>query len=978
MSVDTSEKNFEAHIEAHLLNHGWQSKSGLIKDADYDRDRCLIPDAVMTFIATTQPREWQKVQAVYGDDAREKFLDRLADQIDKRGTLDVLRNGITDRGGRFKMVYFRPQTTFNEELQEMYRGNVFTVVRQLHYSRADTAKSLDMALFINGIPIATVELKNPFTSQRASNAKWQYRKTRNPDEPLFQFGRCLVHFAVDSDEVWMTTHLRGDDTFFLPFNRGRFGGAGNVQMPKQYAVSYLWEEIWEKDSLLNLLEKFVYEIDDRDDKGNKTGKRLMIFPRYHQLDTVRRLTAHARQHGAGHRYLIQHSAGSGKTYSISWLAHQLATLHGEDNRAVFDSVIVITDRRVLDTQLQVAIEQFEQVSGIVQNIDQTSSQLKQALEQGKRIIVTTLQKFPVIVDEIEGLAGNRFAVIIDEAHSSQSGESSKSMKAVLGMNDVSEDDTEAPDYEDLIAADMRSRKPQPNMSMFAFTATPKQKTLELFGTRTPRGTYEPFSLYSMRQAIEEGFILDVLKSYTTYRAYWRLLQKTDDNPEYESSKARYLLRKFVDEHQHTIKRRVEIIVEHFHTQVAHQIDGQAKAMIVTKSRAQAVRYFLALRAYLRENNHPYEAMVAFSGTVVDGDEKYTESSLNGVPERQTVDVFKQLEKRFMVVANKFQTGFDQPLLHTMYVDKHLSGVHAVQTLSRLNRTAEDKDGTMVLDFVNEAEHIQRAFEPYYEQTILSEETDPNLLYDRETELRAFRLYTGDDIERVVKLLYSPDTDQSQLHAPIQPVVDRYDELDPDSQADFRSKVIDYIRQYAFLSQVLPFEDIELEKLYQFLRLVIRKLPIESTEMPYDILNDVDIEAYTLRETHQGNISPSSAAGTLDPINTPVGGSADDDPEESLLEILERLNDIYGSDLSPEDYQKFLEIKHKIETDDAVMQSENMPKDKAELTIKSRAKEIISDISEANLEFYIKLMNHDKLREEFIEIMTERLLDKRAS
>lgn len=976
--VIRTEENFEATIEAYLLAHGWQKKLGTITGGDYDRTRCLIPDDVMTFIETTQPEEWQKVKARYGDNARESFLNRLASQIESRGTLTVLREGISDRGGRFKLVFFRPATSLNPDLQEMYRGNRFTVARQLHFSEVDTAKSLDMTLFINGIPIATVELKNPFTGQRASNAKWQYRHTRNPDEPLFKFGHCLVHFAVDSDEVWMTTHLRGEKTYFLPFNKGRFGGAGNVQLADKYAVSYLWEEICQTDSILNLLQKFIYEIDDLDDKGNKTGKRLMIFPRYHQLDAVRRLTEHGRNNGVGHRYLIQHSAGSGKTYSISWLAHQLSNLHNEQDVSVFDSVIVITDRRVLDSQLQTAIAQFEQVSGVVENIDQTSSQLKDALQMGKRIIVTTLQKFPVIVDQIGELVGNHFAIIVDEAHSSQSGENTKAMKTVLSMQDNSEDNLEIPDYEDLIAQDMRARKHQPNLSIFAFTATPKQKTLELFGTQAPNGTFEPFSLYSMRQAIEEGFILDVLKNYTTYKAYWRLLKRTDDNPEYESGKARQLLRKFVDEHPETIRRRVEIIVEHFHTQVAHQINNQAKVMIVTKSRPQAVRYFIELRNYLTELGYPYEAMVAFSGTVVDDDEKFTETSLNAVPESRTVEVFKQLEKRFMVVANKFQTGFDQPLLHTMYVDKHLSGVHAVQTLSRLNRTTEGKDSAIVIDFINEAEHIQKAFEPYYQQTVLSEATDPNLLYDRETELRGFRLYSTDEVEHFVRLLYAPGTNQSQLHAPLQPAIDRYEELAEEEQSDFRSKVVDYIRQYAFLSQVLPFEDLELEKLYQYFRFLLRKLPIEPTTVPYEVLNDVDIEAYTLRETYQGDISPSGGSGTLDPINTPVSGNILEDPEESLMDILNELNKIYGVDLTEEDYIRIADMHEKIETDAAVVSSKEMPEDKASMTIQTVAERIISDTSESNIDFYIKLMNHERFRNELVELIKDSILRKRAS
>src|SRR5690606_10414988 len=590
--------------------------------------------------------------------------------------------------------------------------------------------------FLNGIPIFTAELKNPLNGQDVEDAIRQYKTDRDPREPLLAYGRCLAHFAVDPDLVYVTTHLAGERTRFLPFNRGKFGGAGNPPVPptqKGYATAYLWEEVWARDSVLDLVRQFIHEVEDEDEKGRKTGRRFLIFPRYQQLDCVRRLIADALSRGPGQRYLIQHSAGSGKSFTIAWLAHQLSTLHDVNDRRVFDSIVVVTDRRVLDRQLQTTMRQFEQTLGVVENIDTTSRQLKEALESGKTIIVTTLQKFPVIAGQIGELPGRRFAVIVDEAHSSQSGESTKSLKASLAARDLEDaerEDAEGEASEDevdnLALAEAVKRGHVPNLSLFAFTATPKPKTLELFGPRRPDGRFAPFHLYSMRQAIEEGFILDVLQNYTTYKAYWRLLKKIEDDPRYDKQKAAYLLKSFVELHPHAIAEKVKICVEHFAAQVQGEIGGKAKAMIVTRSRLHAVRYKLAVDRYLAERGLPFKALVAFSGTVKDGGKDYTEANMNGFPDAQTAKTFERPEYRFLIVANKFQTGFDQPLLHTMYVDKKLGGVNAVQTLSRLNRTHPEKKGTMVLDFANEAAEIQAAFEPYYETTLLSEATDPNL------------------------------------------------------------------------------------------------------------------------------------------------------------------------------------------------------------------------------------------------------------
>src|SRR5579859_2281537 len=717
--MDVSEKNFEESIEAALLSggpDGLPGAAGVVRESaapygdgapggyhkrasdDYDKALCLIPADVLDFLYASQPKTWEAFKRQHGAEARTRLLQRLAHEVGARGTLEALRSGIKVDGAKFQLAYFPPSSGLNPALQTLYAANIFSVARQLHFSEKDAKDSLDMALFLNGLPLFTAELKNPFKGQTVQHAISQYRQTRDPREPLLAFGRCLAHFAVDPDLVYLTTQLQGAKTVFLPFNKGHNLGAGNPPSWKGFATAYLWEQVLGRESVLNLIQHFIQTIEEEDDKGQKTGKRSLLFPRYHQLDSVRRLIVDARERGAGQRYLIQHSAGSGKSNSISWLAHQLSVLHDAQNRRVFDSIIVITDRRVLDRQLQRTVRQFQQTLGVVENIDKTSRQLKEALEDGKTIIVTTLQKFPVIANQMGALPGKRFAVIIDEAHSSQTGESTKSLKAILSVKTLEEAEAEErgedeDDLEDHIAEEMRKRGRMPNVSFFAFTATPKNKTLELFGVRREDGKYEAFSLYSMRQAIEEGFILDVLQNYTTYKACWSLFKKIEADPRYERKKATYLLTSFVNLHKHAIGEKTAIMVEHFHSQVASRIGGKAKAMIVTRSRLAAVYYKQAIDRYLKEKGYPYKALVAFSGTVEDGVLKFTEASMNGLPETQTTETFKGSDYRFLIVANKFQTGFDQPLLHSMYVDKKLGGVGAVQTLSRLNRVYHHKDET---------------------------------------------------------------------------------------------------------------------------------------------------------------------------------------------------------------------------------------------------------------------------------------------
>ncbi|GIW53030.1 MAG: type I restriction endonuclease subunit R [Gemmatimonadales bacterium] len=1007
MSPEISERSFEEAIERALLAYGPDAEPrGRSKAAEpepppygdyapggyhkrrpeeYDRALCLIPRDVVDFVLATQPKEWQKLKAHYGAEVEARFLRRLASEIESRGALDVLRQGIKDSGCKFQLAYFRPASGLNEEIQRLYRANIFSVVRQLRYSDRHE-KSLDLVLLLNGIPIFTAELKNPLTGQTVEDAIHQYKTDRDPREPLFRYGRCLAHFAVDPDLVYVTTQLEGPRTRFLPFNKGRFGGAGNPPVPPTqagYPTSYLWQEVWARDSVLDLIRQFIHEVEEVDEKGRKNGRRRLIFPRYHQLESVRKLVADARQRGPGQRYLIQHSAGSGKSFTIAWLAHQLATLHDAADRRVFDSIVVVTDRRVLDRQLQRTMKQFEQVLGVVENIDTTSRQLKDALESGKTIIVTTLQKFPVIVNEIRALPGQRFAVIVDEAHSSQSGEQPKSLKAVLAARSLEEAEREESgaktaeeEIEERIVAEMESRGWPANLSFFAFTATPKARTLELFGKQRPDGKFEPFHLYSMRQAIEEGFILDVLANYTTYKTYWRLLKKIEDDPRYDKRKAEYLLKSFVDLHPHAIHEKVRIMVEHFATQVQHEIGGKAKAMIVTRSRLHAVRYKLTIDQYLAERGYPFKALVAFSGSVQDGGHTYTEPGMNGFPEAQTARMFERPEYRFLIVANKFQTGFDQPLLHTMYVDKKLGGVNAVQTLSRLNRTHPEKKGTMVLDFANEAEEIQAAFEPYYETTLLSEGTDPNLLYEKQTRLAAFPVYTEADVQAFARVYFDPKATQDRIYAVLAPVVGRYRQLTEEEQHDFRGQLGDYVRLYAFLSQLLTFADPDLEKLYQFARYLRRLLPADRDTLPREIQQNIDMESFRIQETRRGKISIGRKAGILDPQATKREYPLPPEEPEPLSRIIAELNERFGLNLGPEHRLTVDQMMEKLHTDPALDAAARVnTRENVRLTFDQKVERVIQEIVETNFELYKRITDDPPFGQAFKDLLFDLYLRK---
>ncbi|PIR03952.1 MAG: restriction endonuclease subunit R [Candidatus Magasanikbacteria bacterium CG11_big_fil_rev_8_21_14_0_20_39_34] len=908
MPTNLKEIGFEEAIEQYLTRtNGYQVR----KPEQYSKQLCMDTELVLEFLKITQPDAWEKLAEKHGDAVEQKVLARIDEEITSQGVLAVLRNGVKDRGIKLDLAYFRPASSMNPETLELYNSNILSVMRQVKYSE-DNENSIDMVLFLNGLPIFTAELKNQLTGQTVQNAMRQYRSDRDPKEKLLGFKRCLVHFAIDTDLVYMTTRLAGRGTYFLPFNKGENGSAGNPTNPDGFKTSYMWAEIWKKDLLLELVGNFIcLTVEEKTHaKGKKYKEEKLIFPRYHQLDTVRRIVADAREVGAGKNYLIQHSAGSGKSNTIAWTAHHLSSLHNADDKKVFDTVIVVTDRRVLDKQLRDTVKQFEQTAGVVKAIEEGSSQLKDSLEQGEKIIITTLQKFPFIVEEVGKLPGKTFAVIIDEAHSSQSGEASKSLRDVLMIDSKDEDakleeavkedkDTEEP-VEDFVLRQMKARKAKTdNISFFAFTATPKQKTLEVFGTQSPLdGKFYPFSLYSMKQAIEERFILDVLKNYTPYKVHFSLLKKVEDDPEFKKKKAQQLLLQYVERHEHAIKMKVETMADHFDKFIAQKLDGKAKAMIVTKSRLHAVRYKQAFDTYLKEKGLDYKAMVAFSGTVKDAGAEYTEGGMNGVPEKNTAEEFKKDEYKFMIVAEKFQTGFDQPLLSVMYVDKKLSGVNAVQTLSRLNRSMAGKEEVYVLDFVNDTDDIIKAFQPYYTTTVLSAETDPNTLHNLERDILNFKHFDIGEVDQFVEAYFKnakPDTLNSMLDG----YVDRFLGSSEEEQDDFRGVLTDYVRKYAFIAQIIDFEDTDLEKLYIFGKFLKKKLPIRKDRLPVEVLESIDMDSYKIEQRATQTLVLEDENGIIEPMTNGNAGRFEDE-YESLSDIIKDVNDKFGTDFSSED------------------------------------------------------------------------------
>jgi type I restriction enzyme R subunit len=899
------EEGFESFICDWLVERGGYDacKVGNAQGSptDFDSARALDTAELFQFIGATQVDAWSQLLTKYGNDpdkAQRGFADRLAKELDARGTVDVLRHGVVDLGVTIRLAFFRPASGLTPELVERYGKNRLTVTRQLPYEAGST-KTLDLCLFVNGVPVATAELKNAMTGQGADHAIEQYRTNRDPKNPLLR--RAVVHFAVDTERVAMTTRLAGKATRFLPFNRGADLGAGNPPNPSGHRTAYLWERVWQRDAWLDLLNRFVHV--EPAPKGSAKAP-VVIFPRFHQWDAVLALTNDAREKGAGSDYLVQHSAGSGKSNTIAWLAHRLSSLHSAADNKVFDKVVVITDRRVLDKQLQDTIYQFEHAHGVVVRIDDNSQQLADALAgEQARIVITTLQKFPFVTKHIETLPQRTYAVIVDEAHSSQTGESATALKAVLGAKVATPDPGEPPDpAEDALAAAVAARGRQPNLSFFAFTATPKARTLELFGRYDPAtDRHVPFHLYSMRQAIEEGFILDVLAHYVTYQTYWHIEQTTPEDPEYDPGRARAAIARFVSLHPHQLAQKAEVIVEHYRAKVRQKIGGMAKAMVVTSSREHAARYKLALEKYVNDKGYTdVGVLVAFSGTLdIDGKD-VTESSMNGFGESQTPAEFDTDAWHILVVAEKYQTGFDQPKLYAMYVDKPLTGLAAVQTLSRLNRTYERdgirKDGTFVLDFRNDAEDIRAAFEPYYGSTV-APPTDPNLLYDTRHALDEFGVLWPDEVERTVALLVTTGkVAHDRVHAALAPAVDRFHHnLDDEEQDRFRDALNRFIRTYAFLSQVVSFTDVKLERDYLYCKALAALIREGGAEAVHP---DVELTHLKLEQTFEGSVTLSETTGE---VTTIFGAGRLHDPvEEPLSQIIARLNERFGTDFAPED------------------------------------------------------------------------------
>jgi type I restriction enzyme R subunit len=982
------EATFEAAVQRSLLQD-----NGFFTGApsDYDKTLCLMPQTVLRFLQATQPEKWDAYRKILGEDAEPKVLRRVRDVIDRNGTLYLLRKGFDESGHHFEMCFFKPTHGLNPDVQKLYEGNVFHVVRQVHYSQVNK-NSLDMTIFLNGLPIFTAELKNKLTGQTVAHARRQYKNDRDPKEPLFRFGRCLAHFAVDTDMVFMTTALAGKGTYFLPFNVGSDGGAGNKPRMDGISTAYLWEDVWTRDSILDLVRRFIQIVDELDEKGRKTGKKRQIFPRYHQLDAVRRLTDHARENGSGESYLNQHSAGSGKTIEIATLATSLATLYGADNKPVFTTVVVVSDARVIDRMLQRTLRQFVQTAGMLENIDQTSRQLKAALEDGKKIIVSTIHKFPVIMEEMESLSSSRFAVIIDEAHSSQAGKVAGAVNRVLSYAaDIQDQDEQEDTAEDQVVAEiMKRRGRMKHVSFFAFTATPKPETLELFGSANPETKKkEPFSLYSMRQAIEERFILDVLKNYTTYNQYFNLLKTVQHDPEVDKRKATRLLKKYVADQRRPIRRKAQIMVDHFVAGVAKGCGGRAKAMIVTRNRLHAVRYAQEVRAYLEALGLPFKALVAFTDTVKDppkpktGEavQEFTEYSMNGFPESQTEDMFNTDEYRFLVVANKFQTGFDQPLLKAMYVDRKLKGVQAVQTLSRLNRTEPTKgDDVYVLDFENDADLIKKAFQPFYDRVQLASDTDPNRLYDIRNDLDGAGVYTWEHVVEFCRLFYSkmPDTKKiAKLHGLTDPLVVIYNGLDDDERRDFKSKMRDYVKLYAFLSQIIPFSDAKLEKFYAFSGFLVKKLPSEPGTLPLEILNDVDLENYKPELIGTDAIGLERGVTEVEPKDWGQGAGADGEELEALSKIIEALNSRFGTKFSDEDRVVIKQLEERIEQDEVLgQQLKAGSKDAVRLSFEQVAQDMLHDLIESNFRFYRKVQDDQDISKELFDRLFERYYDRK--
>jgi type I restriction enzyme R subunit len=966
-----SEKRFEDHIEVNLLDQGYVAGHY----AEYDRTSCLINDDVVRFIKTTQPNQWKKLVEIYEDDVENKLINRISSEIGKRGVLDVLRNKIVDRGVYLDLIYFEPKSGLNEEHQKLYGLNILKVVRQLHYS-VRNENSIDMVIFINGIPIITMELKNQLTGQNIRHSENQYMNDRDPNEPLLKFKRCLVHFCVDNNKVSMSTRLSGLKTRFLPFNQE----LENPPVEGGYRTEYLWKEILTKESVLDILENFMllsneeeYDFNEKTQKVEKKINEILIFPRYHQLNLIRMFRSDIKRDGVGKNYLVQHTTGSGKSYSIGWLSHTLSSLYQSqtDTKRIFDTVIVVTDRTVLDDQLRNTIRSLEKIDGVVNGVEKGSKELKGFLESGKDIIVTTIQKFPFISETIASLKDKKFAVIIDEVHSSQSGELSKELKRTLSGDDLPDD--EDYDYEEYLRREIESRGKQTHISFFGFTGTPKQKTLELFGTKTADGQYVPYHIYSMYQSINEGFTLDVLQNYTTFKRYFKVKQINNEDIEISSSKGKKELVKFVDSHELTIQNKVGVILDHFISKGSREIQGKARGMIVVPSRVMCVRYFFEINKQLKERGITYQSLVGFSGEVSLDGQKYTEEGLNlSIGHEGNVPLgLKNPKYRLLVVANKFQTGFDEPLVQSMYVDKRLDGVQCVQTLSRLNRTTRGKTQTFVLDFVNEPETIRDSFQLFYKSTILEGETDPNRLYDLQRDIFDFHLYTHQNVDDFCKIFFDPNRDEGQLHPVLDMVVDKWKEIsEEDDQEKYRSFLQSYLRMYGYLSQIIKFSDIELEKSFIFYKYLNKKLPKRKTQQ-VDLSESVDLESLRIQKTFEKIAGLEDVDSVVEPPSFESGTQVE--PVVDLLsEIISQVNKVYGVNLTEEDKLDLSNLNKRLvqNTDIQKYMNDDNSEENKKNYFRKEFESIIVDYVNERFEFYKKMDDNQSMKNSIFNIMYE--------
>lgn len=969
-----TEKDLESFIESYLLEHNGYVKR---ESKDYDKDLCFDAELLISFLESTQSKALDELKKRLGENYKSEILKHIALKIGKEGIVKALQKAIEIRGIKLHLAYRKPSNALNSTSIENYNKNTLSIIRQLYYSK-ENQNSIDMVIFLNGVPLVSIELKNQLTGQNVYNAIEQYKKDRDPKERFLQ--NCIVHFALDCDLAFMTTKLEKDKTRFLPFNRGLNNGSGAIGLQSgagnppsdTIKTAYLWERILKKDTLLSLIFDFV-----------KVLKDCIIFPRYHQFDVVEKLLEDAKANGVGRRYLIEHSAGSGKSNSISRLAHNLASLHDNDSKLIFDSVIVVTDRKVLDSQIRDNVKGFEGISGVVEAITQGSRQLKNALEEGKKIIITTIQKFPYILDEITSLKSKTFAIIIDEAHSSQSGTNAQKMsEAIRDKSLDEEEEAREESLDEKIIEIIKNKKLQKNASYFAFTATPKPKTLEMFGMPCEINgevRFIPFHLYSMKQAIEEGFILDVLRGYTTYKSYYKILSSIkDDDPRYDKKKANAKLKAYVENHKDSIAKKAEIMIEHFFTHSYKKIGAKAKAMVVTKSRKSAIYYYFAFRKYLKDHYPQFEAIVAFSGELHLDGETYSESALNGFSEAVLKEEFKKDKYKFLIVAEKYQTGFDEPLLHTMYVDKKLSGVNAVQTLSRLNRICKDKEDTCVLDFVNSHEEIAESFSTFYEQTYLGQGSDPEKIFELKSNLLEYEIYTQDEVDAFVESILKEEK-ENIIHAQLDKIVERFNKQNEDIKAEFYSKIKNYLNNYAFLAQILPYEDVNLEKHYILLKKLIAKIaPPRSEDLAKGILDNVSFDSYRvqliksedIRLKGDGKLMPSSADGS-----SKIQGAE----LQELSEIIKEFNEKYGN-VEWNEGDKIVRTLQNIKED--VLKDEKFVKsskhsDRQNLRIEFEAllQEKMQEIIDVNFDFYKHFTDDATLKRRITQKMFDIVLNE---